>query len=119
MRHVGIDQCELISSYVHLLDRGEQPEELDAAISLNHAFTRLSEQYERHRISHTGNVYERMFYEEANGAWYPLAGLRDGVRERAEQAILSEAWSRIDDELGWCRLPPEKTRARRGGRSGR
>lgn len=118
MRHVGIDHCELISSCVQLLDRGDDPQQPFYATSLNHAFTRLSEDYERHRISHTGNVYERMFYAEANGVWYPLAGMRDGVRERAEQVILAEAWSRIESELGWCRLPPDKTRAPRGGRRG-
>lgn len=44
--------------------------------SLNHAYTILSEVYELHRASHTGSVYQRVFYEGNGGIWYPLELLR-------------------------------------------
>lgn len=45
--------------------------------SLNHAFTLLSEVFEPWRKSHTGNIYDRILYQEANGAWYPISVLRN------------------------------------------
>jgi hypothetical protein len=41
--------------------------------SLNHAFTKLSETYETWRISHTGNVYTRVFY---SGTERPMVSAR-------------------------------------------
>jgi hypothetical protein len=35
--------------------------------SLNHAYTKLSETFETWRISHTGNIYTRVLYQERNG----------------------------------------------------
>ena len=102
MRHVGLDRCEMFSSSI-LLPPGAGRNE---AISPNHAYTVLSERYETHRISHTGNVYERVFFQESDEQWYPLSGLRDGVRERSERQILARAWQAIEAKLGWCRLPP-------------
>ena len=78
----------------------------------------LSEQHETHRISHTGNAYERVFYEESSGEWFPLAQLRDGVRDRAERLIVANAWSQIEARLGWCRLPAQKPESGQRG-SGR
>jgi hypothetical protein len=104
MRQIGFDRCELESSLIEL------PEEFEDihAQSLNHAFTMLSERYETHRLSHTGNVYDRVFYQEANDEWYPLSTLRDGVRERSERAFLAAAWRQIEEQMGWCRLPVER-----------
>lgn len=45
--------------------------------SLNQAFTRISEKYETWRKSHTGNIYERVFFQRPDGKWYPLDVLRD------------------------------------------
>jgi hypothetical protein len=39
--------------------------------SLNQAFTRLSELFEPWRTSHTGNIYDRIYYRESDGRWYP------------------------------------------------
>lgn len=93
----GLDRCELHSSTIML------PPGLDtvSASSLNHAFTLLSRAYETHRISNTGNVYTRMFYEDANGRWYPLDDLRHGVQASAEQKLLNSAWTEIEKQLGW------------------
>jgi hypothetical protein len=62
------------------------------ADSLNHAYTKLSERFERHRISHSGNVFEVVFYRRALVAsrthvWEPLATLRQGVEDLIEQAV--------------------------------
>jgi len=100
----GLDRCELVSSLIELPDGLEEIH----AQSLNHAFTMLSERYETHRLSHTGNVYERVFYQESNGEWYPLSALRDGVRERAGKEFLAGAWRQIEDQMGWCRLPVDR-----------
>jgi hypothetical protein len=64
----------------------------EAAISLNHAFTLLSEVFEPWRKAHTGNVYQRYLYQEKNGHWYPLELLRNGAIAGQEQAIAYGLW---------------------------
>ncbi len=93
----GLDKCELQTSTVKL------PEGCSAssALSLNHAFTVLSERYERHRISHTGNVYARVFYQDRNKRWYPLDDLRRGVQAEAERELLASTWQEVERVLGW------------------
>ena len=71
------------------------------AISLNHAFTLLSERYETQRISHTGSAYSRVFYQEADGRWYPLADLREGVLASVERRFIADAWRELERKLGW------------------
>lgn len=71
------------------------------AVSLNHALTLLSKAYETHRISNTGNVYTRCFYQEYNGRWYPLANLRRGVQASSEKALIGEVWQQVETVLGW------------------
>lgn len=45
--------------------------------SINHAFTKISEKFETSRLSHTGNVFERVFYHDTErSAWVPLGGFR-------------------------------------------
>lgn len=69
------------------------------ASSLNHALTLLSEWHETWRISHTGNVYEQIFYEEDNGYWYPLKYLRDDELVEEEQKIAHALWQRFLYEM--------------------
>jgi hypothetical protein len=57
--------------------------------SLNYAFTRLSEQYEPWRKSHTGNIYDRILYQEKNGKWYPLDVLRNVVSVKQDEHQLA------------------------------
>lgn len=64
----------------------------DPAISLNHAFTILSEVFEPWRKSHTGNVYQRFFYKERDEKWYPLELLRDAKLAEKEQEIAFNLW---------------------------
>ena len=98
----GLWDCELNSPPVSF------PKEygLAPASSLNHAFTRLSEKFETHRISHTGNVFQRVFYREHGGWWRPLRQLREIAINRAENAILASGWAAIEAALGWCRWEP-------------
>ena len=42
------------------------------AKSLNHAFTLISEAYETKRLSHSGNVFERIYAEMSPGWWRSL-----------------------------------------------
>lgn len=60
--------------------------------SLNHALTKLSETFETWRISHTGNIYTRVFYQEKNRNWYPLDVLRNAALDKNEQHIAKELW---------------------------
>jgi hypothetical protein len=60
--------------------------------SLNHAYTRLSEIFEMWRISHTGNIYQRILYEERNGNWYPLDVLRNMKLQQQEHQIAEALW---------------------------
>jgi hypothetical protein len=65
------------------------------AYSLNHAYTILSEIYETDRISHTGNIYEHVFFRESNGSLCPLKDLRNEAMARAENEIINQLWSKI------------------------
>ncbi len=102
----GLEKCELQTSTVRLPEGCAVP----TAISLNHAFTVLSERYERHRISHTGNVYARVFYKERNNRWYPLDDLRRGVQAEAERELLASTWQEVERLLGWRPVAPPKKR---------
>lgn len=93
----GLGKCELLTSTVKM---PEGFSEL-AAVSLNHAFTLLSREYEKHRISNTGNVYTRVFYQDRDKCWYPLDDLRRGVQAQAERTLLNETWADIEKTLGW------------------
>ena len=97
----GLGECELFSSSVDF------PEELamESAQSLNHAFTKLSERFEIHRLSHTGSVYSRVFYLESDLRWYPLEYLKSAALGRAEHAVMAASWQAIEDQLGWCKFP--------------
>lgn len=70
-----------------------------SADSLNHAFTLLSERYEPWRKSHTGNIYDRMLYQETNGKWYPLNVLRNAAIAKDEHQFLRSQWEQITKTL--------------------
>ena len=72
----------------------------DAAISLNHAFTILSEKYEPWRKSHTGNAYDRVLYKENNNKWYPIDVLRNTAIIKDEHQLIKEQWEIISKKLG-------------------
>lgn len=101
MRQTGMDRGELICSTVLM------PEDMDVPVaqSLNHAFTVLSERFETHRISHTGNVHERVFYRDSNDKWYPIGDIRDGIGDRAAREIIANAWAQLAPQLGFVSQP--------------
>jgi hypothetical protein len=63
--------------------------------TLNQAFTRLSELFESWRTSHTGNIYDRIFYRESNDRWYPLDDLRDRGRGGADRKLHGALWNAV------------------------
>ena len=67
----------------------------ERAISLNHAFTMLSESYEPWRKSHTGNIYDRLLYKESNGKWYPIEVLRNTAIMKDEHQLIKDQWEGI------------------------
>lgn len=99
----GLERCELSSSTILLPDGVQMPDGFpDHRVkSLNHAFTLLSQTYEKHRISNTGNVYTRIFYQDKDECWYPLDDLRSGVQAKSERKLLNETWAQIEMTLGW------------------
>jgi hypothetical protein len=64
-------------------------------VSLNHAYTVLSETFEYWRKAHTGNIYKRVFYRERNGRWYALDTLRNKALQKQEQVIARELWESL------------------------
>jgi hypothetical protein len=78
--------------------------DFESAESLNHAFTLLSEVFEPWRQAHTGNIYERIFYKETDGFWYPLDALRDKELAEAERDVISALWKRVAQTLGTALL---------------
>jgi hypothetical protein len=73
---------------------------LEPVDSLNYAFTRLSEVFEPWRKSHTGSIYERVFYLEVDGYWYPLKDLRDRALATAERKLIEELWANVAEQFG-------------------
>jgi hypothetical protein len=73
---------------------------LEPVDSLNYAFTRLSEVFEPWRKAHTGSIYERVFYLEHDGCWYPLKDLRDRALATAERQLIAELWANVAEQLG-------------------
>jgi hypothetical protein len=57
------------------------------AKSVNHTYTLISTHFEPHRKSHSGNVFNKVFYwSERAGSWIPLRILRDEVRRGSSMA---------------------------------
>lgn len=84
----GVEAVGLASTTVALPpDISDKP-----VASLNHAYTKLSEIFETWRISHTGNIYARVLYQERNGTWYPLDILRNKALEKQELEIAKSLW---------------------------
>ncbi len=100
----GLERCELSGSTVQMPAGFSIP----TATSLNHAFTLLSQAYEQHRISNTGNVYTRVFYQDKDECWYHLDDLRNGVIARAERKVLNDLWAELEEKLGWRPMPATK-----------
>ncbi len=66
----GLRQTGILTSSIKLPIKDGDIDKV--ADSLNYAFTCLSEKYEPWRKSHTGNIYDRIFYMETNNKWYPI-----------------------------------------------
>lgn len=115
VRQRGVDRTELVCSSVRMPE-GFEP---GAAASLNHACTLLSEQYEQHRISHTLNVYQHVFYLEPGHPqprWHPLERLRNGVIAGVERSIVADAWHKLETQLGFRPIGKIEARQQRRDR---
>lgn len=97
LRLKGLGKTELVCSTI-FMPTGFKP---STANSPNHAYSLLSTVYETHRTSNTGNAYERFFYQESDGYWYPLDELRQGVQASTERTLISDAWAELENLLGW------------------
>lgn len=69
------------------------------ANSLNHAYTLISEQFESWRDSHTGNIYEHIFYQDDDQVWYPLNDLRDMELVKSERTLIRGLWNDLKAKL--------------------
>ena len=49
----------------------------EEAVSLNHAYRLISEKFEPNRISHAGNVFQKMVHLDSQGICHPLDELRN------------------------------------------
>ena len=81
--------------------------------SLNHAYTKLSEVFETWRISHTGNIYNRVLYQERNGIWHPLDILRNKALEKQGQEIAGKLWDDFMKKMSKQHTPKRDGTARR------
>ena len=57
------------------------------ATSINNAYTKISEEFEPNRKSHTGNVFEKCFYKGNDDKWYPLDWLRVEIEGKFEENL--------------------------------
>jgi hypothetical protein len=103
----GVEAVGLASTTVLL------PDAISAkpVASLNHAYTKLSETFETWRISHTGNIYTRVLYQERNGTWYPLDILRNKALEKQEQQIARNLWEDFMAKMSMQRTPKRGSKA--------
>jgi len=77
-------------------------------MSINHAYTLISQLIETHRRSHNGNVFDKVFFRDDKGALRPLAHRREHLEAEAEYALIMmlrpwwinthDAW----DDLTWA-----------------
>ena len=84
----GLRQTGILTSSIKLPIKDKDGDNDKVADSLNYAFTCLSEEYEPWRKSHTGNIYDRIFYKEKNDKWYPIDVLRNIVSVKKEEHLL-------------------------------
>ena len=115
IRQRGVDRTELVCSGIRM-PQGFEPAQ---AHSLNHACTLLSERFEKHRISHTLNVYKHVFYREEHKAapqWLPIDVLRKGVIADMERSILKDAWHKLEEQLGFRPIARPRSSKPQGGR---
>jgi hypothetical protein len=91
----GLNQTGVLTSSIKLPLQEVAPNDLFqvktniVVDSLNYAFTRLSEKYDPWRKSHTGNIYDRILYQEKNEKWYPLDVLRNVVSVKQDEHELA------------------------------
>ena len=55
--------------------------------SVNHAFTLISEKFEEHRTSHTGNVFEQVYFNENSDVWVRLHERRNYLFKEFEYEL--------------------------------
>lgn len=91
----GVERPELAASSVDMPE-GFEPAR---ARSLNHALTLLSHAYEKHRISNTGNIYTRVFYQDGDGVWYPLNDLRLVAVAPDDRTVLHALLAAVKDAI--------------------
>lgn len=73
----GTKKAELLDCRCEIPSLSDHERE---AYSINHAYSLISQVFEPHRRSHSGNVFEKVLYEE-DGKLKPL----DSLREEAER----------------------------------
>lgn len=76
------------------------------ARSLNHAYTLLSEKFETHRMSHTGNIFEQIYVQNKSNEWVQIEELRSEMYEKFEYELncLGSKWwikKLSDNKLFW------------------
>lgn len=55
--------------------------------SVNQAYTRLSEQFELERLTHGGNVFLKVYFEDTDGSFRPLSALRSRKEAELEKRL--------------------------------
>lgn len=68
-----------------LLDKDKQP------FSVNQAYTRISEHFEPHRLSHAGNVFNLVYFYDTKLGWQPLSIQRDRCQAKHERQVATKA----------------------------
>jgi len=58
------------------------------ALSVNHAYTLLSENFEKHRMTHTGNVFDQVYVQNKFQKWVQLKQFRDRVYRDFEYYLI-------------------------------
>ena len=78
----------------------------EQAKSVNHAFTLISEKFEKHRRSHTGNVFEQVYYNRSPDGWVRLKERRNQLIREYEYELfcLCRRWwykTELNNQMMW------------------
>ncbi len=83
--------------------------------SVNQAYSRISEEFERHRQSHTGNVFQKVYSLEIDGARRPNVRRLEELRRAEEASFATEVFGFEDEALATPALDEERLNPKEPG----
>jgi hypothetical protein len=87
----GTKPAKLLDCECEIPALAELKDKIKPPLSVNQAYTRISEHFEPHRVGNGGNVFNLVYYEDSKLGWQPLSTLREARQIEFEAAALRSA----------------------------